>query len=162
MPVYKCPNDKWKIGKDGKCRFKSKAAAERAFKHWIRTKAEAILRLVQRVLTENYSGWTNRATWNANLWLSNDYDTYYEIITFIVDDGGRLRPKALEDFAWNLWPSGMTPDGELLKEVNWREIAESWNENIDDEDEDDDDDEDDDGPYGGGHFTGGPAEPPLF
>ena len=37
MPVYRCPNGKWKIGKRGKCRFKSKAAAERAFKHWIDT-----------------------------------------------------------------------------------------------------------------------------
>lgn len=37
MPVYKS-GEKWKIGKHGKSRFKSKAAAERAFKHWIDTK----------------------------------------------------------------------------------------------------------------------------
>ncbi len=31
MPCYKCPNGKWKMGKDGSCRFHSKASCERAW-----------------------------------------------------------------------------------------------------------------------------------
>ena len=38
MPVFKC-NGKWKIGKNGKCRFDSKAKAENAFKHWVENQA---------------------------------------------------------------------------------------------------------------------------
>lgn len=36
MPVYKC-NGKWKIGRNGECKFESKAKAEAAFKHWVKT-----------------------------------------------------------------------------------------------------------------------------
>lgn len=35
MPIYQCSNKKWKIGKNGKCRFETKEKAENAFKHWI-------------------------------------------------------------------------------------------------------------------------------
>lgn len=35
MPVFKC-NGKWKIGKNGECRFNSKEAAENAFRHWVK------------------------------------------------------------------------------------------------------------------------------
>lgn len=31
MPVHKCSNGKWRIG-SGKCMYKSKAAAERAYR----------------------------------------------------------------------------------------------------------------------------------
>lgn len=37
MPVYKCKNNKWRIG-DGECKYHTKQSAENAFKHWIETK----------------------------------------------------------------------------------------------------------------------------
>lgn len=37
MPVRKCSNGKWKIGK-GKCMYKTKAAAERAYKAYLAKK----------------------------------------------------------------------------------------------------------------------------
>ena len=40
MPIYKCDNGKYKIGHQGQCKFKSKAAAERAFLHWIESKKQ--------------------------------------------------------------------------------------------------------------------------
>ncbi|RLF67736.1 MAG: hypothetical protein DRN26_01530 [Thermoplasmata archaeon] len=36
MPVYRCKNGKYKIGKNGQCKFKSKQAAEKAFKWWVK------------------------------------------------------------------------------------------------------------------------------
>jgi len=36
MPIYQCPNKKYKIGKGGKCKFSSRAAAEKAFAWWVK------------------------------------------------------------------------------------------------------------------------------
>ena len=38
MPVYQCPGGKWKIGKNGECKFQSKEKAENAFRHWVISK----------------------------------------------------------------------------------------------------------------------------
>ena len=32
----------------------------------------------------------------------------------------------MKDFALAIWPRGVSPDGRKLKNVNWREIADSW------------------------------------
>ncbi len=37
MPVSKCSNDKWRIGR-GDCKFSSKDKAENSFRHWVKTK----------------------------------------------------------------------------------------------------------------------------
>ena len=34
MPVIKCPNGKWRIG-NGKCMYKTKKAAERAYRAYL-------------------------------------------------------------------------------------------------------------------------------
>ena len=39
MPVRKCSNGKWAIGQ-GKCMYKSKAAAERAYRAYLAKKAK--------------------------------------------------------------------------------------------------------------------------
>jgi len=35
MPIYRCSNGKYKIGKKGKCKYSSKEKAERAWKKFI-------------------------------------------------------------------------------------------------------------------------------
>ena len=35
--------------------------------------------------TETYEGWKNRATWNAWLWLNNDYGTYQGMQEYLRD-----------------------------------------------------------------------------
>ncbi len=74
-----------------------------------------------------YQGWTNRATWNANLWLSNDYGLY-SFVKWLADeyDGDfRGMGRAVFGFAVELW-GDETPDGESLADVNWTEIAMDW------------------------------------
>ena len=74
-----------------------------------------------------YNGWTNRETWNVNLWVTNEEPLYFAML----DAGGRDRsftPESAADFAEELWPGGCTPDGCELAAVNWREIADAWNE----------------------------------
>lgn len=39
MPVRKCDNGKWRIG-SGKCMYKSKAAADRAYKAYLAKKGK--------------------------------------------------------------------------------------------------------------------------
>ena len=77
-----------------------------------------------------YNGWTNRATWNAYLWLWNnefEYSTY----SILISRAERQRSSAVElakqiqDYCEQVWPNGLTPDGDLLAQVNWLEIAQS-------------------------------------
>jgi hypothetical protein len=70
----------------------------------------------------DYNGWSNRATWNVALWLSND-PLYYEKIR-----GLEIHPRAFQGLCWGLWPAGATPDGDNLKDVNWYELAWSMDE----------------------------------
>lgn len=81
---------------------------------------------------ETYNGWSNRETWNANLWLSNEEGLYREVNRMASnvdksDDWDVERfAKRLEDFCKELWPNGKTPDDDELSGVDWEEVAKSW------------------------------------
>lgn len=75
------------------------------------------------------NGWTNRPTWNANLWLANEralYDAVNELSDANPDVGAFA--DEIEGLALRLWRNGETPDGQPLAPVNWVEIATSWRE----------------------------------
>jgi len=72
----------------------------------------------------NYNGWSNRATWNVSLWLNNDEGLYRDLQRLIrrADDVRDLASD-IQEFCEEIWPSGHTPDGDLLSECDWEEIA---------------------------------------
>ena len=76
---------------------------------------------------ESFQGWSNRATWNASLWLSNDYGSYRTVDCLADSFGDDFAGMAREifDYAVESWGT-KTPDGESLAEVNWLEIATDW------------------------------------
>lgn len=93
-----------------------------------------------------YNGYTNYATWNTQLWLSNTEAWYFDLnhrILHLIEDhfqtnqpiaystSGLLEywnataAKMIEDFCRYLW-GYETPDDAGLNEVNWSEIAGHW------------------------------------
>ena len=78
-----------------------------------------------------YSGWTNRETWNAALWMGNQYGTYRVMVDLLEHsrNAGDLAD-SMEHVMGTLWGS-KTPDGESVQFVNWAEIADSWWEDYD-------------------------------
>lgn len=72
-----------------------------------------------------YNGYTNYETWNVDLWASNEEPIYHYIQVNKPYNAAKAERVALEIF-----PNG-TPDlssSEAFDDVNWTEIAESWNE----------------------------------
>ena len=60
---------------------------------------------------ETYNGWTNWETWNVNLWLTNDENTYSAIY--------RLGAEEIETY----WIKNLDgTDGIDSDRVNWNEI----------------------------------------
>jgi len=76
--------------------------------------------------TGGYNGWSNRETWNANLWMNNE-ESLYKLIGTIARGCENVSELAsnMEGFLGILW-NGKTPDGDILHEVNWVEIATAW------------------------------------
>jgi hypothetical protein len=74
----------------------------------------------------SYNGWSNRATWNVSLWLSNDEPLYHELQSVIrrASDVEDLAEK-IEELAKAVWPNGKTPDGDKIADADFAEIAES-------------------------------------
>jgi len=73
-----------------------------------------------------YNGWTNYETWNVSLWVENEEGMYLEMV--------KNRPfsaNSAREFVESLMPDG-TPDFDDTTgdydDVNWDEIAESFNE----------------------------------
>ena len=81
-------------------------------------------------LKEPYNGWTNRETWNVQLWISNQ-ESLYKLVMGLLGNSktGSVTTgdfaDNLEGLLWILW-EGKTPDGNRLEPVNWVEIATSW------------------------------------
>ena len=93
-----------------------------------------------------YNGYTNYATWNAQLWLSNTEAWYFDLserILHLVEDHFQMNQPAaysssgllkywnepaaelIEEFCRYHW-GYETPDDAKLNEVNWNEIAGHW------------------------------------
>ena len=87
----------------------------------------------------NYQGWSNRATWHVNLWLSNDASAYrhwrdqVEYVKTQRSDN-RSRINLLADFMRDEI-SGERPAiegsygdllGAALRDVDWEDIAADW------------------------------------
>ena len=75
---------------------------------------------------DDYNGWSNRATWNANLWLTNT-ESLYKLMEKIAKGCHSVSELAdnMEGFLGILWKD-KTPDGDSLGMVNWVEIADGW------------------------------------
>ena len=76
-------------------------------------------------MEQDYNGWTNRATWNTNLWITNIQGLYRIVTDMMFTDRnvGKFTDN-LEHFMWILW-EGKTPDGDNMREVDWVQIANS-------------------------------------
>lgn len=94
-------------------------------------------------MAEEYQGWTNHATWAVNLWIGDDEISYRALRLNV----GKLTPEVCKRFVTELIPKSLlrsifadisntvwsdsmldelTPI--ILKDVNWEEICEAWNE----------------------------------
>lgn len=83
-------------------------------------------------MTDRYSGWTNRATWNVALWVSNEkplYDKLMVVCKELAREGCHWTDEMALEFSKEIFGS-MTPDKESLDDANWQEIAEAWNEDV--------------------------------
>ena len=82
-------------------------------------------------VADGYNGWSNKATWNVQLWITNK-ESIYKLVQMLARGSSGVGEFAdtLEAFLWILW-EGKTPDGERLNPVNWVEIAEAWGEDND-------------------------------
>ena len=71
-----------------------------------------------------YNGYTNRATWNLILWISNDESAYHHFRDLYLRIGGDDpddRQNMIERESRE-WYGSTTPDGDLLDDVDWEEI----------------------------------------
>ncbi len=110
-----------------------------------------------------YNGWTNYETWAVSLWLDNEEHTYhyYRDLTRRIYRAARPRydwetkkDRAISDLAEALkddheenrpdFPTSVYSDllGAALSSVNWREIAEHYIDDLDDDDKTDEDTDD--------------------
>jgi hypothetical protein len=93
--------------------------------------------MTEVIRKNTHNGWTNRPTWNVNLWMFNTEGLYelwkaqsklfFDNWHVKRDSAGWTKERA-EAFSLRVWSSGKTPDGDLLSEVNWDEVSDSWNE----------------------------------
>ena len=78
--------------------------------------------------TNTYNGWTNRATWNTALWLTNDETLYRTMLEHFRDE--EINNANARFFCNLLWPCSETPDGDELADVNWNEITDMIRESV--------------------------------
>ena len=77
-------------------------------------------------MTDGHMGWSNRSTWNANLWLTNT-ESLYKLMGKIAAGSKSVSELAdnMEGFLVILWKD-RTPDGDSLDPVDWVQISEAW------------------------------------
>jgi len=66
---------------------------------------------------QGFNGWKNRSTWDAHLWLTNDYDVYH------AAKAAAKRGDVEELIILTRDYTGAIGDGCNLPEVDWREIV---------------------------------------
>jgi hypothetical protein len=86
-------------------------------------------------MSNKYNGWTNWETWNANLWIENDWrlaESYHwmagDLLGSYEQDEATVRlAKIIENHFRDICPEveGFFSDmiDGAMREVNWREIA---------------------------------------
>lgn len=86
---------------------------------------------------DTYNGWKNRETWACALWLSNDYMAYrltLEVMRVARRDGmpydTAMREHVESMIDLQVAPDGMCDDIGSLWRVDWREVAESFREEV--------------------------------
>lgn len=83
---------------------------------------------------ETYNGWTNYETWNAALWMDQDY--YTELAKDVYESIGALADYIKTDIEETIpETSGMWADLQqsAFDRINWFEIAEHIYEDVNDE-----------------------------
>ena len=84
---------------------------------------------------DDHMGWTNRETWNVQLWISNTEPLYRLLWDHILPPSNNVGDfaDALQHLLNILW-DGKTPDEISLMPVDWSQIAESWWKDFNEED----------------------------
>lgn len=122
-------NPQWeKVGvKEGQVEeFSASKAVDLRFKHQElkKKKSEEKPEEMDEAVNEEYNGWTNWETWNVDVWMTNDEGNYN-----MIRSGGPYDANSARELVMEVFPEG-TPDmdpGEL-ENVNWDEVANSFNE----------------------------------
>jgi hypothetical protein len=83
------------------------------------------------MITQNYNGWTNYETWLVSLWLDNEEGSYNAVRDMAREnDNARDLADALKSMHEEAMPETTGVFADLLNaamsEVNWREIAEHY------------------------------------
>jgi hypothetical protein len=71
---------------------------------------------------QEYNGWTNWDTWNANLWLANDEGTYRQL----CDRAADMTAEEFGAEARELLDGLGNPDGIEYDNVDWEEVRQAF------------------------------------
>lgn len=85
--------------------------------------------------SEECNGWTNWETWVVNLWLANDEGLYNETLWMCNKEENPHefefeRADELRDWVDSLMEDNIITDKVSLHRVNWKEIIDSWQDQI--------------------------------
>lgn len=85
--------------------------------------------------SEECNGWTNWETWVVNLWLANDEGLYHETMRMCDKEQNPhqyefQRREELELWVDELMDEHIITDKVSLHRVNWKEIIDSWQRDI--------------------------------